>query len=116
MTDPRLRTAAEGPRDVANKSDKDRLRRALRMTLEIESPAVRRNTQTFKFTWLELNKPSGVNPPALGGHILAQIPDNRRELLLRKVPARIEAVSDIQVARLRSIDDKAWRVSSHIRA
>jgi iron-sulfur cluster protein len=47
MTDPRFKTAAEGPRDVANKSDKDRLRRALRMTLEIESPAVRRNTQTF---------------------------------------------------------------------
>jgi iron-sulfur cluster protein len=35
------------PRDVANKSDKDRLLRAIRMTLDIESLTVRANTQHF---------------------------------------------------------------------
>jgi len=39
--------AVEVPRDVANKSDKKRLLRAIRMALEVESPAVRRNTQEF---------------------------------------------------------------------
>jgi len=48
MADPHLKPAAvEVPRDLANKSDKARLLRAIRMALEIESPAVRRNTQTF---------------------------------------------------------------------
>jgi iron-sulfur cluster protein len=48
MADPNLKMAAvEAPRDVANKSDKSRLLRAIRMALEIESPAVRRNTQGF---------------------------------------------------------------------
>ena len=48
MPDPSLKAAAvEVPRDVANKSDKSRLLRAIRMALEIESPAVRRNTQVF---------------------------------------------------------------------
>jgi iron-sulfur cluster protein len=48
MADPQLKAAAlEAPRDVANKSDKARLLRAIRMALEIESPAVRRNTQGF---------------------------------------------------------------------
>ena len=48
MADPQVRAAAlESPRDVANKSDKTRLLRAIRMALEIESPAVRHNTQTF---------------------------------------------------------------------
>lgn len=37
----------DSPRDVANKSDKQNLLRALRMTLDIQSPAIRRNTQTF---------------------------------------------------------------------
>jgi iron-sulfur cluster protein len=47
-TGPDLKPAAmESPRDVANKSDKKHLLRAIRMALEIESPAVRRNTQTF---------------------------------------------------------------------
>src|SRR5438105_2061726 len=41
------RAAIEVPRDVANKSDKRRLLRAIRMALEVESPAVRRNTQEF---------------------------------------------------------------------
>jgi iron-sulfur cluster protein len=35
------------PRAVANKSDKRRLLQAIRMALEIQSPAIRRNTQTF---------------------------------------------------------------------
>src|SRR5580700_10656199 len=35
------------PRDVANKSDKSHLLRAIRMALDIESAAVRRNTQLF---------------------------------------------------------------------
>src|ERR1035438_4215940 len=35
------------PRDVANKSDKDRLLRAIRMSLDIESLTVRANTQHF---------------------------------------------------------------------
>jgi iron-sulfur cluster protein len=35
------------PRAVANKSDKRRLLAAIRMALDIQSPAVRRNTQTF---------------------------------------------------------------------
>jgi iron-sulfur cluster protein len=35
------------PRQVANKSDKRALLDAIRMTLKIQSPAVRRNTQTF---------------------------------------------------------------------
>jgi iron-sulfur cluster protein len=48
MSDPNLKPPAlEVPRDLANKSDKSHLLRAIRMALEIESPAVRRNTQTF---------------------------------------------------------------------
>jgi iron-sulfur cluster protein len=39
--------AIEAPRDIANKSDRSHLVRAIRMALEIESPAVRRNTQGF---------------------------------------------------------------------
>jgi iron-sulfur cluster protein len=39
--------ATDSPRAVANKSDKRRLLEAIRMTLKIQSPAVRRNTQTF---------------------------------------------------------------------
>src|SRR5947208_788684 len=35
------------PRDVANKSDKDHLLRAIRMALDIESATVRANTQHF---------------------------------------------------------------------
>jgi len=35
------------PRQVANKSDKQRLLDAIRMTLAVQSPAVRHNTQTF---------------------------------------------------------------------
>ena len=35
------------PRAVANKSDKRRLLAAIRMALDIESPTIRRNTQTF---------------------------------------------------------------------
>jgi iron-sulfur cluster protein len=38
---------ADTPRDVANKSDKDRLLRAIRMALDIESATVRFNTQLF---------------------------------------------------------------------
>src|SRR5580704_2338141 len=38
---------ADLPRDVANKSDKSHLLRAIRMALDIESAAVRRNTQLF---------------------------------------------------------------------
>jgi iron-sulfur cluster protein len=38
---------ADSPRAVANKSDKRRLLEAIRMTLQIQSPAIRRNTQTF---------------------------------------------------------------------
>lgn len=38
---------ADSPRAVANKSDHRRLLRAIRMALNIESPAVRHNTQTF---------------------------------------------------------------------
>jgi iron-sulfur cluster protein len=37
----------DAPRAVANKRDKATLLRAIRMALAIESPAVRRNTQTF---------------------------------------------------------------------
>ena len=39
--------AVASPRTVANKSEKSALLAAIRMTLEIESPAVRRNTQAF---------------------------------------------------------------------
>ena len=35
------------PRDVANKSDRRKLLDALRMTLDLQSATVRRNTQTF---------------------------------------------------------------------
>jgi iron-sulfur cluster protein len=46
--DPKLKPAVlEAPREIANKSDKSRLLRAIRMALEIESPAVRKNTQGF---------------------------------------------------------------------
>src|SRR4029077_12546593 len=38
---------SDTPRDVANKSDKDRLLRAIRMALDIESATVRSNTQLF---------------------------------------------------------------------
>jgi iron-sulfur cluster protein len=44
---PRKPAAVEAPRAVANKADKSRLLRAIRMALEVESPAVRRNTQTL---------------------------------------------------------------------
>ncbi len=37
----------DSPRAVANKSANENLLRAIRMTLDIQSPAVRRNTQTF---------------------------------------------------------------------
>lgn len=48
MAEPIARSsAAESPRLVANKSDKRRLLEAIRMTLDIQSPTVRRNTQTF---------------------------------------------------------------------
>ncbi|PYY01978.1 MAG: hypothetical protein DMG64_12975, partial [Acidobacteria bacterium] len=39
--------AVASPRTVANKSEKSALLAAIRMALEIESPAVRRNTQAF---------------------------------------------------------------------
>lgn len=42
-----LAPAPESPRAVANKSSKRTLLAAIRMALRIESPAVRRNTQTF---------------------------------------------------------------------
>jgi iron-sulfur cluster protein len=38
---------ADTPRDVANKSEKDRLLRAIRMSLDVESLTVRANTQHF---------------------------------------------------------------------
>jgi iron-sulfur cluster protein len=47
MADSQQPTSAISPREVANKSDKKHLLRAIRMTLEIQSPAVRHNTQTF---------------------------------------------------------------------
>jgi L-lactate utilization protein LutB len=52
MAETEAKQAAKGvkvdlPRDVANKSDKDHLLRAIRMALDIESPAVRSNTQHF---------------------------------------------------------------------
>ena len=48
MTKPKSETLRiEHPRDVANKSDRDHLLRAIRMALDIESPALRHNTQTF---------------------------------------------------------------------
>jgi hypothetical protein len=52
MAETEPKPAAKGvkvdlPRDVANKSDKDHLLRAIRMALDIESPAVRTNTQHF---------------------------------------------------------------------
>ena len=37
----------DAPRDVANKSDKERLLRAIRMSLDIESATVSNNTQHF---------------------------------------------------------------------
>jgi iron-sulfur cluster protein len=37
----------DSPRAVANKSDKRKLLEAIRMALKIQSPAIRRNTQTF---------------------------------------------------------------------
>ncbi len=37
------------PREVANKSNPENLRNALKMSLDIESEAVKRNTQTFNF-------------------------------------------------------------------
>lgn len=46
-TEPKGLAALPSPRAVANKSDKRRLLEAIRMALEIQSPAVRRNTQTF---------------------------------------------------------------------
>lgn len=40
-------SAVVSPRTVANKSDKRALLEAIRMALDIQSPAIRRNTQTF---------------------------------------------------------------------
>jgi iron-sulfur cluster protein len=52
MAESELKPAGTGatvdrPRDVANKSDKDRLLRAIRMSLDVESLTVRANTQHF---------------------------------------------------------------------
>src|SRR6201990_832734 len=52
MAETEPKPAAKGvkvdlPRDVANKSDKDHLLRAIRMALDIESATVRANTQHF---------------------------------------------------------------------
>src|ERR1700719_2636534 len=54
MAETEPKPAAKGvkvdlPRDVANKSDKSHLLRAIRMALDIESPTVRRNTQLFNW-------------------------------------------------------------------
>jgi iron-sulfur cluster protein len=38
---------SDSPRSVANKADKQNVVRAIRMALEIEGPAIRRNTQAF---------------------------------------------------------------------
>jgi iron-sulfur cluster protein len=43
----RQHSQSESPRSVANKSDRRQLLRAIRMSLEIQSPAIRKNTQTF---------------------------------------------------------------------
>ena len=40
-------SAFEVPREIANKSDRSHLLRAIRMALDIQSPAVRQNTQIF---------------------------------------------------------------------
>jgi iron-sulfur cluster protein len=42
-----VRAHVDTPRDVANKSDKDRLLRAIQMSLQVESMTVRSNTQLF---------------------------------------------------------------------
>ena len=42
-----MNAADINPRQVANKSDKQHLLDAIRMTLAVQSPAVRHNTQTF---------------------------------------------------------------------
>jgi iron-sulfur cluster protein len=42
-----VKAHVDAPRDVANKSDKDHLLRAIRMSLAIESATVRANTQLF---------------------------------------------------------------------
>jgi iron-sulfur cluster protein len=48
MAESRLAGAkADSPRSVANKGDKQNIIRAIRMALEIEGPAIRRNTQTL---------------------------------------------------------------------
>ena len=47
MADAHLSAAPASPHEVANKSNKRNLLRAIRMALNMESPAVRHNTQTF---------------------------------------------------------------------
>jgi iron-sulfur cluster protein len=48
MADSNVKLApVEAPRDIANKSDRSNLLRAIRMALDIQSPAVRHNTQTL---------------------------------------------------------------------
>ena len=48
MADANVKPASiESPRALANKSDRGNLLRAIRMALDIQSPAVRLNTQTF---------------------------------------------------------------------
>jgi iron-sulfur cluster protein len=48
MAEVTKRTSAfEVPREIANKSDRSHLLRAIRMTLDIQSPAIRQNTQVF---------------------------------------------------------------------
>ena len=58
------RAAIEVPRDVANKSDKRRLLRAIRMALEVESPAVRRNTQELIADAIPVPLPSSITMPS----------------------------------------------------
>jgi iron-sulfur cluster protein len=47
MPDTVPHSARSSPRSVANKSDKRKLLEAIRMALDVQSPAIRRNTQTF---------------------------------------------------------------------
>src|ERR1700759_1671967 len=45
--EPALTPPLNSPREIANKSDRRHLLQAIRMALDIQSPAIRRNTQTF---------------------------------------------------------------------
>ena len=94
MTDEASKPAMNiSPRSVANKSDKRRLLAAIRMTLEIQSPAIRRNTQTF-------NRNRYVATAALPDYDALKDEARRiKEYAIEHLPQLVEQIREMVQAR-----------------